>query len=46
MCIGWMKQLICGNQQCPENVEELQQQVEMATATVRGTPVVFYVSTK
>ena len=40
-----MKQLVCGNQQCPETVEELQQQVEGATATLRGTPVVFYLST-
>ena len=40
-----MKQLVCGNQQCPETVEELQQQVEVATATMRGTPVVFYLST-
>ena len=41
MCIGWMKQLVCGNQQCPEIIEELQQQVKVAAAT----PVFFYLST-
>ena len=40
MCIGWMKQLVCGNQQCPEIIEELQQ-VKVAAAT----PVFFYLST-
>ena len=41
---GWMKQLVYENQQCPETIEELQQRVEVAAATVRGTPGVFYVS--
>ena len=36
--ISWMKQLVYGNQQCPETIEELQQQLEVAAATVRGTP--------
>ena len=41
MCIGWMKQLVCGNQQCPEIIiEELQQQVKVAAAT----PLVFYLT--
>ena len=33
-----MKQLVYGNQQCPETIEEVKQQVEVVTATVRGTP--------
>ena len=39
-----MKQLVYGNQQCPETMEELQKRVEVAAATVRGTPEVFYIS--
>ena len=39
-----MKQLIYRNQQCPETVEELQQRVEVAAATVRGTSGVFFLS--
>ena len=34
-----MRQVVYGNQQCPEIIEELQQRVEVAAATVRGTPV-------
>ena len=36
-----MKQLVYGNQQRPETNEELQEQVEVVAATLRGTPVVF-----
>ena len=36
-----MKYLVSGNQQCPESIEELQR-VEVAAATVRGTPGVLY----
>ena len=36
-----MKQLVYGNQQCPETIEELQQRVQAAAATVRGTSGVF-----
>ena len=36
-----MKQLVYGNQRYPETIEELQQRVEVAAATVRGTPGVF-----
>ena len=36
MCIGWMKQLVCGNQQWLEIVEEFQQQMKMAAATGCG----------
>ena len=32
-----MKQLVNGNQQCPETIEELQQQVEVAAAIFHGT---------
>ena len=39
--IGWIKQLVSGNQQCPETIEEVQQQVEVVAATVRGTPGAF-----
>mgnify|MGYP005986643663 CR=1 FL=1 len=41
---GWMKQLVYGNQQCPESMEELPQRVAVAAAAVRGTPGFFYVS--
>ena len=37
-----MKQLVYGNQQGPETIEDLQQRV--AAATVRGISEVFYVS--
>ena len=39
-----MKQLVYGNQQCSETIEELQQRVEVAAATIRRTPGVFDVS--
>ena len=39
--IGWLKRLVYGNHQYPETIEELQQQVEVAAATVRGTLGVF-----
>ena len=35
---GWMKQLVYGNQQRPETIEELQQRVEVADAIIRRTP--------
>ena len=38
---GWMKQLVYGNQQRPETIESLQQRLEVAAATVHGTPAVF-----
>ena len=34
---GWMKQLVYGNQHCPETFEELQQRVEVVGVTVRET---------
>mgnify|MGYP005984213543 CR=1 FL=1 len=36
-----MKQLVYGNQQGPETIEELQQRVEVAAATISGTLGVF-----
>ena len=39
-----MKQLVYGNQQCSETIEELQQGVKVAAATVSGTPGVFFTS--
>ena len=39
---GWMKQSVYGNQQCPETIEELQQRVEVAVATLRGTAGIFF----
>ena len=35
--------MVPSNQQCPKTIEELQQRVEVAAATVRRTPGVFYV---
>ena len=36
-----MKQLVYGNQQCSQTVEELQPRVEVVAARVRGIPGVF-----
>ena len=37
----WMKQLVYGNQLCPESVEDLQQRVEVVAVIVHGTPGTF-----
>ena len=42
--IGWRKQLFYENQQCPQTIEELQERMKVAAATVRKTPAFFYVS--
>ena len=39
-----LDETVYGNQQCPETIEEFQQRVEVAAATVRGTSGVFFLS--